>query len=83
MTNRARHIVVILLLLLPVLYAGSYLALVVPEGDLVTVPVDGPGYPFTQMLVGVRHYRMGGSRSQAFFWPLEQIDRKARPEAWR
>ncbi len=52
--------VAIVLLLLPVAYVGSYLALV----------EHGSALP----------YRSEAERT--FFWPLEQIDRKLRPDAW-
>ena len=69
-------IIAIVLLLLPVLYVGSYLALVVPEGrGYVESPgVVGPVY--------ISHYRIGFSVPAIIFWPLEQIDRKVRPGIW-
>lgn len=75
--SRAPLIVAIVLLLLPVLYVGSYLALVRPY-CVVT------GYEQTgrYMNVDAIHYRWGGERAAAVFWPLEQIDRKMRPGAW-
>lgn len=70
--------IIIALLLLPVLYVGSYLALV------------RPGPPFTGALSGVRphriytgHYRFGREWSERVFRPVELIDRKLRPKAWR
>lgn len=53
--------VAVVLLLLPVLYVWSYLALV----------VHGSALP----------YRSEAER--IFFWPLDQIDRKARSLTWR
>ena len=73
MTNRAPIIVAIVLLLLPVLYLGSYLALVVPGFWLPSIPADS-NENF--------NYRYGGMLAAKFFWPLEQIDRKFRPKAW-
>jgi hypothetical protein len=72
--NRAPLIVAIVLLVLPVLYVGSYLALVVPGPDWLKIDgIDGPH----------RHpYRIGESWSSTVFWPLEQIDRKLRPVVW-
>lgn len=64
--TRPALIVAIVLLILPVLYAGSYLALVRPEGSVLFV------YP----------YQYGEAWSARIFWPLEQIDRKVRPGAW-
>jgi len=59
-----------LALLLPLaLYIGSYFALVAPAGS---------GYLNGQTL----HYRFAPTLAQRFYWPLEQIDRQARPNAW-
>jgi hypothetical protein len=71
--SRAPLIVAIVLLLLPLLYVGSYLAMVVPSGD---GGIRIPG------LAGDEYYRFGGERAAWYFWPLEQIDRKVRPGAW-
>ena len=73
--SRAPLIIAIVLLLLPVLYVGSYLVLVVPPEQLrntrrIQTYLFGP------------YYRFGGQWSERFFWPLEQIDRKLRPGAW-
>ena len=78
--NRTPLILAIVLLLLQVLYVGSYLALVEPKGRLV----------LKRTLIGnarflngrVEHYRAGGEWSPVVFWPLEQIDQKLRPRAW-
>jgi hypothetical protein len=59
------------LLILPVLYLASYLALVKPVGTMQL----WSGY--------VDHYRVGGRYAAAFYYPLEQIDRKLRPGAWQ
>ncbi len=70
-----------LLLLLPVLYVGSYLALVVPSGiprELGVVFVHG--HYMRNMTSDF--YRFANAHSAKFFWPLEQIDRKLRPAAW-
>jgi hypothetical protein len=60
-----------LLLLLPLLYVGSYLAVVSPAGTMLwwSGRVD--------------HYEYGGRSVEQFYWPLEQIDRRIRPQAWR
>ncbi len=83
--NRVPLILAIVLLLLPVLYVGSYSALVVPERE-VRVEMDHIG-PKPQTLSPVYitfeyPYRFGNEWSAIFFWPLEQIDRKVRPGAW-
>ncbi|QDU26346.1 hypothetical protein ETAA8_14240 [Anatilimnocola aggregata] len=70
MTNRAPLIVAIVLLLVPVLYVGSYFALVVPRG------IHGYKAIFEE------HYRWQNKLCSRVFWPLEQIDRKLRPESW-
>jgi hypothetical protein len=67
----------LLLLLLPSLYVGSYLTLVVPAGRIESVAGAG------QKFLIVSHYRWGGnSFASRFFWPLQQVDRKLRPKAW-
>ncbi|QDU31910.1 hypothetical protein ETAA8_70720 [Anatilimnocola aggregata] len=75
--STAAPIFAAILLLLPVLYVGSYLALVVPDGRL-TMPAPGSG------LMGFRcHYRLDSDIVlPTLFWPIEQIDRKVRPAAW-
>ena len=72
MQNRAPLIVAIVLLSIPVLYVGSYLALVTPDG--------GGGGNDVQ---GLWFYRLNThSWAGKVFWPLEQLDRKIRPKAW-
>jgi hypothetical protein len=74
MKKHTAPIIAAILLLLPVLYVGSYLAMVKPP--------DTRQKSF-QFLGGCyRTYRIGGRSSERFFWPLEQIDRKLRPGAW-
>ncbi len=70
MANRAPLIVAIVLLLLPVLYVGSYLALVTP----------GPRFGWGSAVYPI--YRVADGFCIRFFWPLEQIDRTVRPGAW-
>jgi hypothetical protein len=75
--SRAPLIIAIVLLLLPLLYVGSYFAMVVPDGIFIgTIKVDYVRQPV------ISHYRTGGDIAAAVFWPLEQIDRKLRPGAW-
>jgi len=69
-------IVAAVLLLVPVLYVGSYLALVRPGS-----------YPEFSVSISVTYehdlkYRCCGKWAATIFWPLEQMDRKLRPEAW-
>jgi hypothetical protein len=61
--------------LVPALYVGSYLAIVVPGGTLR--PPDEPGGLYT-----LRHYRFGGSAAESIFRPLEAADRQIRPKKW-
>jgi len=76
MTNRAPLIVAVVLLLLPVLYVGSYLALVVPESEwLFTVPEDVFSEP--------RRYRIGSTYAELCFWPVHRIDVQLRPTTWK
>lgn len=58
-------------LLLALLYAGSYVALVIPEGEVVK------GGEFHLI-----HYRLGDSVARILYWPLERIDRKVRRFDW-
>ena len=76
--SRAPLIVAIVLLLLPVLYVGSYLALVTPCVRIVLNPriMEGGSIHVYE------NYRVDGSIPPLLFWPLEQIDRKVRPGAW-
>jgi hypothetical protein len=79
MNNRAPLMVAIVLLLLPVLYVGSYLVLVRPAGISDSVFQDGI---YWTDLTSIRYYAVVGNSGQRLFWPLEQIDRKLRPNAW-
>jgi hypothetical protein len=56
------------LLLLPAIYIGCYLALVDP--------------PSKRGIFSPKPYRYGGQIAAVAFWPLEQADRKLRPEKW-
>jgi hypothetical protein len=63
-------IIAAVLLLLPVLYMGSYLVLVKP----------GPRFGWGSAIYPT--YRVADGFCTRLFWPLEQIDRKLRPAAW-
>ena len=66
--SAAAPVAIAALLLLPVLYVGSYLALAVPS------PPDGE--PF-----GNRpYYRFSRSYGETIFWPLERLDPRMRRE---
>ena len=71
-SHRAPLIVAIALLVLPVLYVGSYLALL-QEIETWSTP---------QGVMREPRYRVSGPWIADFFWPLEQIDRKVRLGAW-
>jgi hypothetical protein len=72
---RAPLVIAIVLLLLPLLYVGSYLALKKP----FAITLLGNGRNGTYV---VADYRMGQRIASYAFYPLEQIDRKLRPSAW-
>jgi hypothetical protein len=73
MTKRMPLVAAILLLLLPLLYLGSYGLLVVRQ----------PGYSVTKFSPAEEdNYRLGGALAQTFYWPLEQLDRRVQPSAW-
>ncbi|WP_425617645.1 hypothetical protein NA78x_001326 [Anatilimnocola sp. NA78] len=78
MRKHVGPLTVAILMLLPMLYIGSYLALVVPAGFIVDVNshLNG-GY------VAFVHYRLGAHRIESLYWPLEQIDRRVRPDVWK
>jgi hypothetical protein len=70
-------IIAVFLLLLPVIYVGSYLLLVVPAG-FGRNEVDNWGHRISV----VRFYRIGGDRAERFFRPLQRLDQWVRPKAW-
>ena len=76
-TRSAVPIFAAVLLLLPLLYVGSYLALVVPKGILLPTRVSAGSNSWS-----VYSYRYGGAFSRVVFYPLEQIDRRVRGKAW-
>jgi hypothetical protein len=76
--SRAPLIIAIVLLLLPVLYVGSYLAMVVPEGTFLKEMLpDGTG-----VLRG-SHYRAFPDVCEKIFAPLQWMDLNLRPGAWK
>jgi hypothetical protein len=88
--NRAPLIIAIVLLLLPVLYVGSYLALVTPSGTITGFRqataqehFDAGLRTSSTLILPVEYsYRYGGNWSERIFWPLQQIDRRVRPRTW-
>jgi hypothetical protein len=73
MKRHSAPILAAILLLLPVVYVGSYFALVVPRGYVT----EANGF-FT-----VHDYRSRPSECALLFAPLEYVDRRLRPESWR
>src|SRR5262245_55356909 len=78
MKRHAAPIIAAVLLLLPVLYVGSYLALVRPSGAPRVILISGT----TRFQISGNNYRFASKELAKLFWPLEQIDRKVRPGAW-
>jgi hypothetical protein len=75
MRTRPAPIIAAILLLLPVLYVGSYLALLKPPPSQST--------PYNDLLARRwSNYQAGGRFVEIVFWPLEHIDRRLRPQAW-
>jgi hypothetical protein len=75
MTNRAPLFAAILLLVLPVLYVGSYFALLSP-GPMFLEPTKG------NFLVRAVKFRFGGEVSKAIFRPMIDMDMRWRPTFW-
>lgn len=79
-------LIAVLLLLLPVVYGGSYLALVVPGGIFIRDEEGRYGVLFDRregfVYCRIARYRAGSSICKRLYWPLEQLDRKLRPWAW-
>lgn len=80
-------IIAVLLLLLPVVYGRSYLALVVPGGIFIRDEEGRYGVLFDRrdgiVQCHVARYRAGSPLCKRLFWPLEQIDWKLRPREWQ
>ena len=70
--------VAIVLLLLPVLYVGSYLGMVDRKQRYLVPFVVGES-PWAGRTTS---YRRWGWICESVYWPLEQIDRRMRPGAW-
>lgn len=85
MKKHAGPIIAVVLLLLPVLYVGSYLALVKPgnywmrrSGDRVYFY----GYRYYGSVSDFGEHSGFVSVPPVVFWPLEQFDRRVRTVAW-
>jgi hypothetical protein len=70
-------VAVVLLLCVPV-YLVSYFGLVIPGG----VEVRSPSLSFPPPPVQYTHYRIAHKQAAVLYWPLEQMDRRIRPDAW-
>jgi hypothetical protein len=83
----AAPIIATVLILLP-MYLGSYLVLVVPTGNIVadrTSPYTYESFENGRLIettVRLDPYRAGNGFCKWFYWPLEKIDRRVRPEEW-
>lgn len=74
--------IAVIVLALPLLYVASYLVLVVPGGVFIA-DVASP-YSYDNFGSGyLKSYRTANTFCERFYWPLEQADRKLRPNAWR
>lgn len=76
--NRTPLIVAIVLLLLPVLYVGSYFALVTPFRGPVIRRTLSCGFSPGSSIRG--NYRTGDL--SMVYWPLERLDYRLRPQTW-
>lgn len=68
-------IAIAILLLLPTLYVGSYLLLVWPDAFRYHL-LDSRFEVFPKYRYGTESW------AGSVYWPLEQIDRKVRPDEW-
>jgi hypothetical protein len=79
--SRAPLSIAIVLLVVPLLYVGSYLALVRRDGVIHDPPLQLAGG-----LVAPSHhiefYRLDWDFLATIYWPLEQLDRKLVPGLW-
>jgi hypothetical protein len=65
-------VLVIATLALSLLYFGSYMAVVEPGGIYVEA---ADGYH-------TEYYRFANPLARIIFWPIEKVDRRARPKDW-
>lgn len=72
-TGAGPLVLAIALLLMPLLYVGSYLSLVQPKGQRIYDPSGA---------LRVAHYRIDNHLASKVYYPLEKIDRKVRPQEW-
>jgi hypothetical protein len=69
-------------LLLPLLYVGSYFAMVSPNSSEVPHPV-AVSDDVTLVFHDKVHYRIAHTLANRIYWPLEKADRKLFPKRWR
>lgn len=76
--KRTSNLVLVLgvVLLAPLLYLGSYLALL-DDGGPVTATFAGSDF------YRVPNFKVGGVAAQYAYWPAYLLDRTVRPRRWR
>ncbi|WP_254512825.1 hypothetical protein [Anatilimnocola floriformis] len=74
--SRAPLVIAVVLLLLPVLYVGSYCVALRSSSQMVGLNALLPKGASPD------YYRFGGVWSKRVYWPLEWVDRRLRPKAW-
>jgi hypothetical protein len=81
MKKHVGPIIAAMVLASPLLYVASYFALVVPRGVFIA-DVASP-YSYDNFGSGyLKSYRTANTFCKRFYWPLEQADRKLRPNSW-
>lgn len=84
--SRAPLVFAIVLLLLPVAYLGSYLALVEPGRywfkSIGSERVYVYGYRYFGECSGIGAPPAATRVAPLVYWPIEQIDRVLRPDVW-
>lgn len=66
----------VLLTLAIAAYVGGYVVLVNPDRDAIAAT------PGTVLVLKSPDYLLGGNVAACVFWPLEQLDRRLRPDTW-
>ena len=78
-TSHAVLFIGLVLLILAMLYVGSYFALVLPDGRSVGIYRSRADYELNWTW---SNYRFGYPHTDRFYWPLEYLDRRMRPGTW-
>jgi hypothetical protein len=81
MTSSRTPLIVALLLAIPLLYAGSYLALVRRDGIIHDPPKQFPDGMIAPSY-NLKFYRLNWDFLATVYWPLEQVDRRLVPGWW-